>query len=108
MRRTSFLTEGRIELRGREFPSRRSTWSCLTTRVLLCLIMIAVIIASSIEQSHRDIHVYIRIFFFRVAPVPPIISPDTPIGEVAQPIEGRSTRSLSMPLDRGRATNASL
>ena len=28
--------------------------------------------------------------------------------EAVQPIEGRSTRSSSMPLDRGRATNASL
>ena len=46
--------------------------------------------------------------FFRGAPVPPIVSPDTPIGEAVQPIEGRSIRSLSMPLDRGRATDASL
>ena len=47
-------------------------------------------------------------FFFQGAPVPLIVSPDTPIGEAAQPIEGRSTRSSSMPLDRGRATDASL
>ena len=46
--------------------------------------------------------------FFRGAPVPPIVSPDTPIGEAVQPIEDRSTRSSSMPLDRGRATEASL
>ena len=47
-------------------------------------------------------------FFFRGVPVPPIVRPDTPIGEAVQPIEGRSTRSLSILLDRGRVTNASL
>ena len=46
--------------------------------------------------------------FFSPAPVPPIVSPDTLIGEAAQPIEGRSTRSSSMLLDRGQATDASL
>ena len=46
--------------------------------------------------------------FFLGAPLPPIVSPDTPIGEAVQPNEGQSTRSLSMQLDRGHATNASL
>ena len=46
--------------------------------------------------------------FFREALAPPIVSPDTPIGEAAQPIEGQSTWTSSMPLDRGRATDASL
>ena len=54
------------------------------------------------------IDIFIDNFFFRGAPVPPIVSPDTRIGEAAQPIEGQSTRSSSMPLDRGRATDASL
>ena len=61
-----------------------------------------------LKNNNYYLHCASERFFFRGAPVPPIVSPDTPIGEAAQPIEGRSTRSLSMPLDRGRATDASL
>ena len=52
-------------------------------------------------------HVYFWTFFLG-RPRTPNSQSDTPIGEAVQPNEGQSTRSLSMPLDRGCATNASL